>query len=89
MRKLHQANWEHNEILVLIKSRRNEHLVNLDMVDVQVQFKIVVTKWKWILVPIMNACFSTHLCNDPTCKDKWGVIAFDQFKKIYDYNVRI
>jgi len=77
MKKLRQPNWEHNEILVLIKSKRNEHLMNLDMVDVQVQFKIVVTKWKWILVPIMNACYSTHLCNDPTCKDKWGVITFD------------
>lgn len=49
MKKLHQPNWEHNEILILIKSKRNEHLVNLDMVDVQVQFKIVMTKGECLL----------------------------------------
>ncbi len=36
----------------------------------------------------MKFGYTTHLKNDPTCKDKGGFICKD-FKKIYDYMVGI
>jgi hypothetical protein len=36
----------------------------------------------------MNVGFSIQMRNGIACKDKWGIITGD-FKKIYDYKLRI
>ncbi len=48
------------------------------------EFKIVETKWKKSFVILMSVGFFEHMRNNPTCKDKWGVI-FGNFKKIFDH----
>jgi hypothetical protein len=35
----------------------------------------VVTKWKKVFMVVMNASYSQHMKNGPTCKDKWGAIS--------------
>ncbi len=45
-RKPRQPNWEHKEMLALIKAKCDEHIAMLNTVEPQKQFEIVITKWK-------------------------------------------
>ncbi len=81
-RKPWQANWEHDKVSTLIKTKWDEHITILYKVDPWDQFQIVITKWKTVFVIIMNVGNSQHMKNDPTYKDKWGAIS-REFKKIF------
>jgi hypothetical protein len=74
--------------LALIKAKKEKHVASLDTIDARNKFEIVVTKRNKILAKFMNAGSSIQMRNGVAYKDKWGAIARD-FKKIYDYKLRI
>jgi hypothetical protein len=39
-------NWEHGEILALVKVKRDEHIATLNKVNPRDQFKTTIVKWK-------------------------------------------
>lgn len=85
-RKTSQPNWEHGEILILVKAKRDEHIANLDIIDGKDKFETVVTKWNKISTQVMNAWFSTQARNATAYKNKWGAFSRD-FKKLYVHKI--
>ncbi len=70
--------------MVLVKTKKEKHLANLDKLDAQDQFGITITKWKKMSKYVMNLGSAIHFKNGPMCKDKWCSI-FGDSKKIYNY----
>jgi hypothetical protein len=70
--------------LVLVKTKKEKHLANLDKLDAQDQFEITIIKWKKMSKYVMSLGSTIHLKNGPMCKDKWCSI-FGDSKKIYNY----
>ncbi len=48
------------------------------------KFQTLVIRWKKISTTIMKVGCSSHVPNDPTCKEKWSMIS-SNFKKIFDF----
>jgi hypothetical protein len=85
-KKTCQPNWEHGEVLTLVKAKGDEHIANFDIVDRQDKFKTMVTKWNKILAQVMNARCLTHLRNGVACKDKdKSCLITKELKEIFDY----
>jgi hypothetical protein len=58
-----QTKWEHAKILTLVTTKPNEHLAKFDKGDDRDQFETTMTKWKTIVVFIMNAMEANCLQN--------------------------
>jgi len=58
-------NWEYQEVVTLIVTKRDEFLVRLYQVHLQDLFKIVVVKWQKIVNVINKAGHFPILCNKP------------------------
>jgi hypothetical protein len=69
--------------LLFFNTKKDEQVVNLDIVDGQHKYEIVGIKLNKFSTQLMNARCSSHLKNGTTCKDKWGFIA--RSFKLYDY----
>jgi hypothetical protein len=67
-----QPNWEHKEILALVKAKQDEHIINLDVDDRQDKFETIIRKWNKISMQVMIVECSNQLKNGVGCKDKWG-----------------
>jgi hypothetical protein len=70
LKKPCELNWEHEKVLVLIKAKKDEHIVVIDMVHGPNNFETTSTKWKKISIIVMNACCYQHLKYNLACKDK-------------------
>ncbi len=58
LKKPCELNWEHGKVLILIKAKRDEHIVVIDMGHDPNNFETTITKWKKISIIVMNACCS-------------------------------
>jgi hypothetical protein len=85
-RKPQQMNWEHVEILTLVQVKKTKHKEMMLEMDDQHKFQTSVTRWKKISTTIMKVGCSSHVLNDPTCKDKWTMIS-SNFKKIFNFMI--
>jgi hypothetical protein len=83
-----QLNWEYAKIVKLIQAKTQEHIVAIDLVDLCDQFQRTVTKWKNIIVCVMDACCCQHVKNKPTYRNKWHDFNRDQ-KILFYYMVKI
>lgn len=83
-RKDRGPNWLPQEILILIRAKRDMYLEELDTVDGRDLMTPDNTKWIRISHDIMRAGFSPVLRDGPACKAKWNQLIPD-YKKIADY----
>ncbi len=58
LKKPCELNWEHEQVLLLIKAKRDEHIAIIDMVHSPNNFETIITKWEKISIIVMNACCS-------------------------------
>ncbi|KAG0594510.1 hypothetical protein M758_UG083900 [Ceratodon purpureus] len=83
-RKDRGPNWLPQEILVLIRARREMYLEELHTVDGRDLMTADTTKWMRISQDMMRAGFSPCLRDGPACKAKWNQLIPD-YKRIADY----
>lgn len=87
-RKPRQMNWEHVEILALVQAKKAKHKEMIAKMDNWHKFQTSVTRGKKISTTIMKVGCSSHVPNDPTCKDIWSMIS-SNFKNIFDFMMGI
>lgn len=83
-RKDRGPNWLPQEILVLIRAKREMYLEELDTIDGRDLMTPDNTKWMRISHDIMRVGFSPCLRDGPACKAKWNQLIPD-YKRIADY----
>lgn len=86
-RKDRGPNWLPQEILVLIRAKREMYLEELDTIDGRDLMTPDNTKWMRIYDDLMRAGFSPCLRDGPACKAKWNQLISD-YKRIADYLCR-
>jgi hypothetical protein len=57
--------------MALVKTKHEEHLKTLDVVDSCDQFELTMAKWKKISRTMIAVRFSHHCKIGHICKDKW------------------
>lgn len=61
-------------MFALMNAKRDEFLEELDVVDGRDLMDSEVTKWALMSEKVMNAGYSSHMCDGTTCKGKWQLL---------------
>ena len=83
-RKDRGPNWLPQEILLLIRAKREQYLKELDTVDGRDLMTPDNRKWMRISQDMVRAGFSPRLKDGAACKAKWNQL-FPDYKRIADY----
>jgi hypothetical protein len=67
-----------------MQAKKAKHKEMIAKMDNWHKFQTSFTRWKKISTTIMKVGCSSHVLNDPACKDKWSMILSD-FKNIFDF----
>ncbi len=66
-----------------MQAKKAKHKEMITKMDDQHKFQTSITRWRKISTTMMKVGCSSHVPNDPACKDKWSMIS-SNFKKIFD-----
>jgi hypothetical protein len=77
LRKSRKPNYKYLKIMALVKTKHEEHLKMLDVVDSCDQFELTMVKWKKISRTMMVVRFSCRCKNGHICKDKLDIVLGD------------
>jgi hypothetical protein len=80
-------NWTLQKMLVLVDTKREEYIDELDMIDVRDLMDPDVTKWTRISEKVMATRYSPCFHDHAMCKSKWHLI-IPEYHRIADYHSR-
>ena len=84
-RKDRDPNWTREEILVLVKAKREEYFEELDIIDTRDLMASDVSKWRRIVEKENSAVGREVVQEGSACKHKWQSILLD-YKRIADFH---
>jgi len=82
IKKPKQPNWEHQEIVSLVQTKKKEHNVSIIVVDSKDHFKSTIVKWKKNVTLVMASDHNVHVENRPTYKENLWTTLYNDYKRI-------